>query len=86
MDMMHNGPTCDYELKYSDLDPIHHELNDGASVWNVDNDEAEIIDRELLKENGDSLDILLIFVSSVYSFVESSLKHCKGCSFLGLKQ
>lgn len=34
-------------------------------VWNVYNDEAEIIDKELLEENGDSLDILLIFVSSL---------------------
>lgn len=52
----------DYEQKYPP-DPLWHELGENARVWHVYNDEAKIVDKELQEVNGDSLDILLIYVS-----------------------
>jgi hypothetical protein len=54
----------DYEQKYP-RDKIYHQLDPDALVWRVYNDEAEIFDKEFVESAGDSLDILLVFVSSL---------------------
>jgi hypothetical protein len=43
-------------------DELFHEIDEDARVWYVYNDEAEKLDRDMLEEAGDSLDMLLIFV------------------------
>jgi hypothetical protein len=53
--------TYDYELKYPP-DEAFHEIGENARVWQVFNDEIEIIDKDVIEEAGNSLDILLLFV------------------------
>lgn len=55
----------DYEEIYPP-DPLWQELGENSRVWHVYNDEAEVIDGNLVEEFGDHLDILLIFVSSTH--------------------
>jgi hypothetical protein len=53
--------SYDYEQKYK-ADSLFHEIGTHARIWKVYNDESDIIDKEMLENAEDSLDILLIFV------------------------
>jgi hypothetical protein len=54
----------DYEQKYPPDAPFH-EINEHARIWNVYNDEIEVLDKDMVEEAGDILDILLIFVRAL---------------------
>lgn len=59
--MLSAGVWNDYEKIYPD-DEYRKEMEDGARVWRVYNDEAERIDREKLDDWKSTLDTQLIFV------------------------
>lgn len=83
IDIVMSAAWHDYEQKYPPDTP-YHELGEDSRLWNVYNDEAQLADKELVEENSDSLDILLIFVSSHRCFHRSPTSEARsGCTLLG---
>ncbi|KAL1707490.1 hypothetical protein EV121DRAFT_173635, partial [Schizophyllum commune] len=52
--------SVDYEAKYAP-DVYGEELSSKARVWNVYNDEAQIVDAEMVKTLNGTIDVLLVF-------------------------
>jgi hypothetical protein len=75
--------TYDYEQKYPP-DAPWHEIDEYARVWMVYNDEADVIDKDMIEEAGDILDILLIFVRVYLCQVLGQVSYLTiiGCSLL----
>jgi hypothetical protein len=64
--------SYDYEKKY-EPDPVGKEMDLNARVWKVYLDEAEEYDDEMLRGFKDTIDSLLVFVSSTMSKFQLSL-------------
>jgi hypothetical protein len=64
--------SYDYEKKY-EPDPVGKEMDLNARVWKVYLDETEEYDDEMLRGFKDTIDSLLVFVSSTMSKFQLSL-------------
>uniref|UniRef100_D8Q5E5 DUF6535 domain-containing protein n=1 Tax=Schizophyllum commune (strain H4-8 / FGSC 9210) TaxID=578458 RepID=D8Q5E5_SCHCM len=55
-----SASDVDYERKYAP-DPYGEEVGDSARVWRVYNDEAQMVDAEMVEGLNGTLDVLLVF-------------------------
>ena len=62
---MLGGRSYNYVEKYAP-DPSGERLSDNARVWKVYLDEAESYDDDMLKGYRDTIDSLLVFVSTLF--------------------
>ena len=61
----YTSSDVDYEKKYAP-DAYGEELSKDARVWSVYNDEAQIVDGEMVKGLNGTLDVLLVFVRGIF--------------------
>ena len=60
----YTSSDVDYEKKYAP-DAYGEELSKDARVWSVYNDEAQIVDGEMVRGLNGTLDVLLVFVCGI---------------------
>ena len=71
----------DYEHKYPP-DAYGEELSATARVWSVYNDEAHVIDAQMIRSFNSTLDVLLVFVRRApCSLSAGLLTRCRPVSF-----